>query len=73
MAPSFFALFLLAGVVVPSCLAQNLPGQGVNCMPGNFATREDCQANFAYQCCNGRICYQSSPGVWQVCVNRGGS
>lgn len=75
MVPSLMGLFLLAGAFVPTGLAlpQDLPGQGVNCMAGTYGSREECQSNFSYACCAGRICYQSSPGAWQVCVNRGGS
>lgn len=67
-----FKLHFFLVVALAFALPQDLPGQGVNCMPGTAsASLEECRSHFEYACCAGRICYQSSPGVYEVCVNRG--
>lgn len=44
----------------------------VTCMPGTSSNSlEACRNRFEHACCPGRFCFQSSPGVYEVCVNSG--
>lgn len=44
----------------------------VTCMPGTSSNSlEACRNRIEHACCPGRFCFQSSPGVYEVCVNSG--
>lgn len=62
-APFIAVLFALLTDALPQS-----PDIDISCAPGSYNSRDDCLNSFAMiNAASDAYCYQSSPGLWQVC------